>query len=181
MPQDGKHARRARPLTPQSLNELALAYVSRFATSQAKLSRYLKRKLAERGWEGEPLPDVAALVASLVGYGYVNDSAFAEIKARSLTRRGYGKRRVDAAVFEAGIAEGDREAADQLVAAERISSALRLAERRRWGPFASTIETDPAKRQKMMGAFLRAGHAPGLARRIIEMSPGDDPANLDDD
>jgi len=43
-------ARKARPLKPESLSEMALAYVSRFATSQAKLTRYLNRKLAERGW-----------------------------------------------------------------------------------------------------------------------------------
>ena len=181
MRQEAKNQRRARPLTPQSLNELALAYVSRFATSQAKLTRYLHRKIAERGWEAEVLPDVAALVASMVGYGYVDDSAFAEIKARSLTRRGYGKRRVDAAVYEAGIAEADREAADLIVDSQRVASALRLAERRRWGPYASEREQDPAKRQKMMGAFLRAGHAPGLARRIMDMAPGDDITIIDDE
>lgn len=172
--------RKARPLKAEALSELALAYVSRFATSQAKLTRYLNRKLAERGWEGEGLPDVERLVASMVGYGYVNDAAFAEIKARSLTRRGYGKRRVDAAIYEAGIAEPDRAAADEVVETTRTSAALRLAERRRWGPYAQTRETDPAKRQKMIGTFLRAGHDHRLARRILEMAPGDDPAMLEE-
>lgn len=173
--------RRPRPLTAQSLSELALSYVSRFATSQGKLARYLQRKLAERGWEGEASPDVAALVARMVGFGYIDDSAFAETKARSLTRRGYGKRRVDAAVRDAGIADADRAAADQVVDDTRIASALRLAERRRWGPYAQAREADPAKRQKMMGTFLRAGHAPGLARRIIDMAPGDDVTMLEED
>lgn len=163
------------------MSELALAYVSRFATTKAKLTRYLVRKLGERGWEGEGLPDVERLVASMVGYGYVNDAAFAEIKARSLTRRGYGKRRVDAAIYEAGVAEPDRGAADDIVEATRTSAALRLAERRRWGPYASEREHDPAKRQKMLGAFLRAGHDHRLARRILEMAPGEDVSLLDED
>lgn len=172
--------RKARPLRAESLSELALAYVSRFATSRAKLTRYLHRKLTERGWEGEGLPDVERLVASMVGYGYVNDAAFAEIKARSLTRRGYGKRRVDAAIYEAGIAEPDRTAADEVVEATRNSAALRLAERRRWGPYAQVRETDPAKRQKMMAVFLRAGHDHRLARRILDMAPGDDVSILEE-
>lgn len=173
--------RKARPLKAESLSELALAYVSRFATSRAKLTRYLRRKLAERGWEGDALPDVERLVETMVGYGYVNDAVFAEIKARSLTRRGYGKRRVDAAIYEAGIAGPDRAAADEVVDANRTSAALRLAERRRWGPYAQSREVDPAKRQKMIATFLRAGHDHGLARRILDMAPGDDPAALGDD
>ena len=172
--------RKARPLTAESLSELALAYVSRFATSRAKLTRYLTRKLAERGWEGEGPPDVERLVTSMVGYGYVNDAAFAEIKARSLTRRGYGKRRVDAAIYQAGIAEPDRIAADELVDTNRIMAALRLAERRRWGPYASEIEQDPAKRQKMLAAFLRAGHDHRLSRRVLDMAPGEDVSLLDE-
>ena len=47
----GPSARR-RPLDPARLEELALAYVARFATSAAKLERYLPRKLRERGWDG---------------------------------------------------------------------------------------------------------------------------------
>lgn len=172
--------RKARPLKAESLNELALAYVSRFATSRAKLTRYLRRKLAERGWDGEGLPDVNRLVENIASYGYVNDAAFAEIKARSLTRRGYGKRRVDAAIYEAGIAEADRTAADDLADASRVSAALRLAERRRWGPYAAERETDPSRMQKMMGTFLRAGHDHRLARRILDMDPGDDPTILEE-
>src|SRR5690606_22662366 len=46
-----KAARRApKPLDAARLDELALTYVARFATSAAKLERYLKRKLRERGW-----------------------------------------------------------------------------------------------------------------------------------
>jgi regulatory protein len=171
--------RRPRPLDAASLDELAIAYVGRFATTRQKLVRYLGRKLAERGWDGESLPDTAAIVGRLAGYGFIDDAAFAEMKARSLTRRGYGKRRVDAAVREAGVGDSDRAGADAISDAARVASALRLAERRRWGPYASEPVTDRAVTEKRIGAFIRAGHDARLARTILALAPGADTGHLE--
>src|SRR5690606_37160311 len=94
-PQVRDRVRRApRPLDGTRLEELALAYVARFATSAAKLERYLIRKLRERGWEGESPPDVAAIVSRHTELGYIDDDAYARSKAGGLLRRGYGPRRV---------------------------------------------------------------------------------------
>ncbi|MFM6853452.1 MAG: regulatory protein RecX [Sphingopyxis sp.] len=156
------------------MTDLAISYVGRFATSQQKLSRYLQRKITERGWDAPAPADVDAIVAAMVGYGYVNDAAYAEMQARSLSRRGYGRKRVDAAVRAAGIDEADSAAALGLSDAARMASALRLAQRRRWGPYAAQQEDDRAKREKMIGAFLRAGHDVATARAILAMEPGAD-------
>jgi regulatory protein len=98
-------ARLPRPLDSARLEELALAYVARFATSTGKLERYLARKLRERGWEGEDAPDVAAIVARLSELRYVDDRAFAAARSAGLLRRGYGPRRIGQVLGEAGIAE----------------------------------------------------------------------------
>ncbi len=171
--------RRARPLDPEKLDELAIAYVGRFATTRQKLARYLARKLAERGWDHATLPDCAAIVDRLASYGFIDDAAFAEAKARSLTRRGYGKRRVDAAVRDAGVAEPDRAGADSISTDARLASALRLAERRRWGPYATDGLTDPKLREKRIATFIRAGHDARLARAILAIEPGGDVGTLD--
>jgi regulatory protein len=161
-----------RPLGPETLNELALHYVARFATSRAKLAHYLARKLKERGWKGERAPDVEALVEKLAGLGFVDDRAFAEAKAGSLTRRGYGLRRVGAALSVAGIDEEDRAPALARAEAEQWSAALRFAERKRIGPFARQVmERD--QRQRALSAMIRAGHGFDLARRIVEAAPGE--------
>ena len=47
-----------RPIDGERLEQLALAYVARFAVSSAKLQGYLRRKLRERGWAGEGEPPV---------------------------------------------------------------------------------------------------------------------------
>ena len=61
-PSNGRKPRSSRPLDKARLEELALAYVARFATSAARLESYLARKLRERGWAGEHAADLPALV-----------------------------------------------------------------------------------------------------------------------
>jgi len=159
------------PLTAAKLDELALHYVGRFATSRAKLLSYLKRKLRERGWDGETEPDLEGLAGKLVRLGYIDDRAFAISKARSLTSRGYGERRVGQALAMAGIGEDDGSEARSLARSEAVESALRFARRRSIGPFARAAP-DPREREKALAAMIRAGHRFGLARVIVNLEPG---------
>jgi regulatory protein len=113
-------------------------------------------------------------VQRLVGQGFVDDRAFAEAKAGSLLRRGYGGRRVNAALSQAGIEEVDREGAAHAVESQAFTAALRFAERRRIGPYAAEpLERDD--RSKALAAMLRAGHGFDLSRRIVEAPPGEIP------
>src|SRR4051794_2294711 len=121
--------RAPRPLDEQSLSELALRYVSRFATSRAKLRAYLKRKVRERGWTGERPVEIEAIAERFADLGYVDDSAYALAKSRSLTGRGFGKRRVADALRAAGIEEPDGEAAREHADAQAVEAALRFAQR----------------------------------------------------
>ncbi len=162
------------PLTAAKLEEMALHYVGRFATSRAKLIAYLGRKLGERGWEGAGAPAVEELADRLVRLGYVDDRAFALSKARSLTGRGYGQRRVNQALTLAGIGEEDGVAARDLAEEEAVAAALRFARRRAIGPYADRTP-DQAQRERALAAMIRAGHRFPIARAIIDLKPGENP------
>lgn len=159
-----------RPLDAAKLEEMALAYVARFATSRAKLEAYLARKLRERGWDGQGEPPVAALAARMVAAGYVDDAAYARAKSGSLLRRGYGMRRIGQALAAAGIAEDLREdvAAGE---GERRRAALALARKRGFGPFARLsgdgAPLDRQQRERQVAAMLRAGHPLDTARELV--------------
>ena len=148
------------------LDELALAYVARFAVSAAKLDAYLRRKLRERGWEGETQPPVEALVERFVAAGYIDDAAYARSKTGSLLRRGYGMRRVAQSLGAAGIGEEARAAAPA-GQGERRQAALVLARKRRLGPFGPGA-ADRAAREKQIAAMLRAGHPLDSARELVD-------------
>ena len=162
------------PLTAAKLEEMALHYVGRFATSRAKLVAYLQRKLRERGWDGAAEPTVDELADRLVRLGYVDDRAFALSKARSLTGRGYGQRRVTQALALAGIGEEDGSEARGLAEEESVAAALRFARRRSFGPYAQSAP-DHAQRERALAAMIRAGHRFQVARAIIDLQPGESP------
>lgn len=176
MAQSWRVRRRSSPKPRPSLDEakleaLALQYVGRYATTRAKLRAYLKRKLAERGWEGERRAAIEPLVARLAELGFVDDRAFASARATSLGRRGYGGRRVDLALWAAGIDEEDGEEARRIAADGAWASAQVYARKRRLGPFA---EQPPgrAAREKALAAMVRAGHPFDIARRFVAARPG---------
>jgi regulatory protein len=171
-PKSRERAPRAlpKPLDSARLEELALAYVARFATSAAKLEGYLQRKLRERGWVGDGEnagePPVAGMVERLVAAGYIDDTAYARAKSGSLLRRGYGERRVTQALSAAGIA---KEVRTEVRASEGAArrAALALARKRRLGPFGAE-RPDRALREKQLAALLRAGHPMDSARILVD-------------
>lgn len=157
--------RRPPPLDRAALDALALRYVEKFATTRGKLVDYLSRKIRERGWDGPPA-DPVALAERMASYGYIDDRAFAEAKARSLARRGYGARRVSQALRAARV---DAEDAAPIVAEsadQALSSAVAFARRRRFGPFAAQ-PADERARERQLAAMLRAGHSFAIARQIM--------------
>jgi len=163
---------RARPLDESRLEELALAYVGRFATTRGKLSDYLARKLRERGWEGSGNPDTAAIADRLAGQGYIDDAGYALSRARSLSARGYGRRRVAQSLRSAGIAEDDGRDALQLAIAGTLDAAMKFAERRRIGPFAPSGAVDPRTRERWIAAMIRAGHEFEVAKELAKLPGG---------
>lgn len=169
-------ARRRRdlpPLNESKLNELALRYVGKYATTRAKLRTYLARKVRERGWDGPRNPDFEAIADRFAELGYIDDAAYAANKSRALTARGYGKRRLIQSLRIAGVDEEDGRAAREHADAEAVAAALRFAERRRIGPF-SAGPADMKTREKAIAAMARAGHPLSLARAIAALPPGAD-------
>lgn len=160
------------PLDAARLEDLALAYVARFATSAGRLHAYCARKLRERGHagaeQGAPAPDVEALVARFVAKGFVDDAGFARAKAGGLLRRGYGARRVGETLRADGIGEQLRAEVAPGEAGRR-EAVVACARRRRFGPFArgTPAAADPRAREKQLAALLRAGHDAGHARHVL--------------
>ncbi len=165
--------RMRRPLDETALRDLALSYVARFATSGAKLEAYLARKIRERGVAGvedgdggeDARLDVRGIVERLIELGYVDDAAYAKARSRDLMARGYGARRVDQALYAAGIDEEVRSDQSPSEAVARRAVIL-LARKRGFGPF-SRKEMDQKLREKQIAAMIRAGHDFTAARAIV--------------
>src|SRR5271166_265787 len=137
--------------TIDSLREAALAYLARYATTGAALSRFLDRRIGR--WEARSAnaaPDdaeairaraaelreaAAGLVGALAAAGAVDDAAFAEMRGARLARSGRSRNAVLAHLAQKGvqtdIARGTVPRDDET----ELNAALLAAQRRRMGPF----------------------------------------------
>ena len=153
-------------LDADSLGRLALRYVERYATTRAKLARYLDRKVRQRGWSGADSPPIMAIVEKMAGFGFVDDRQFASMRAAALTRRGYGNRRIDADLRSAGISDDDIADTVEEDAEAMHDAALLFARKKRIGPF-SEKQFDDAARRRAFAAMVRAGHPIEIIRQIL--------------
>lgn len=171
-----RHRRAPKPLDRTRLEELALAYVARFATTAVKLRTYLERKLRERGYEGDDAPDIPGLIERFVARGFVDDAIYGRAKANGLVARGYGAMRVETALRAAGLGEELRAGFRPDVAAQR-QAAMVLARKRGFGPYRlsqtpgdESPEASRKRREKQLAAMVRAGHDFDAARTVVEAS-----------
>lgn len=180
------------PPSRDELRAAALSYLARYASTQAALARVLDkridtwaRKAGSRYEIGEQdratvAAAVAAaktlareVVASMTQAGAVDDAAFAEMRANSLRRAGRSHRAVAAALAAKGV---DAETARDVLENEAIggqtaelTAAVRLARKRRIGPFRAGERPDPPGRMKELAILARAGFAQPVARRALDM------------
>jgi len=162
-------------ITASYLENAALHYLERFASSTANLRRVLMRKIDRSlaHWGGERAEAAAladALMVKLAGLGYLDDSAYAQAKTASLHRRGKGGRAIRAALAAKGV-EADV-AADAVAGVGDLAAAINLARRRRLGPFRPP-EARAAMRPRDLATLARAGFAYDVARQVVEAADAD--------
>lgn len=164
------------PPTRSKLHEAALAHLARYGTTQAGLIRVLDRRVerwARRAENAEP--DIIAgckravreVAQALVASGVIDDAAFAESRARSLTRAGRSQRAVAAHLGARGVAQDTvREALPHDPDME-LAACLAFTRRRRIGAFRRPEAESQDLRE--MGMLARAGFGHDVASRALGM------------
>jgi regulatory protein len=151
-----------------TLRAAALAHLSRFAATEAGLTRMLERRV--QNWarkSTEPPERVAAqaaqaracipdLVRRLAESGAVSDTIFAQTRARALARAGRSRRAIGAHLAVRGVSAAL--AADALPEdpSHDVVAALIHARRRRLGPWRKEAES-PERLRRELGSLARAG------------------------
>jgi len=165
--------------TETTLREAALRHLARYATTRSGLIAVLDRRIArwlrasdnpETAAETAPTARQAARIVAdkLVALGLINDAAFAENRARTLTRAGRSRRAVAAHLATRGISPETAQSALPNTPETERAAAIAHARRRRLGPF-RTIQTDPARLQKELATFARAGFSREIAMQTLHM------------
>ena len=158
------------------LENWALFYLERYASSAENLRRVLRRRVWRRiggagDTAGEAVGAADALIDALVvryrAAGLLDDAAYAAGRARQGLAQGRSLRRIAAGLAAKGVGAADAAAA---VAALRDSAAdpdlaagCGFARRRRLGPF----RIGPQQRERELAAFARAGFGRRTAEAIL--------------
>jgi regulatory protein len=165
------------PPDAASLHEAALAHLARYATTRTGLLRVLDRRILRwihAGGDEDAAQAARAaarqVVDRLVASGLLDDAAFAEARARALTRAGRSRRAVAAHLRARGVTEELTATALPEDAEAEFAAALAYARRRRIGPFRAG-EAEAKAAQKELAAMARAGFAQELARRALAEDP----------
>lgn len=171
------------PPDAASLHEAALAYLARYAATEALLRRVLDRRVDRwaRAMSGQTdAEDLAeqvaaakqaarAVVARLAAVGAVNDVTYAEGRARNLSRSGRSRNAVAADLAARGVDKTTAQAVLTEDPAGELAAALVLARKRRIGPFRQGDPPDMAGRRQELGVLARAGFQQDVARRALSM------------
>lgn len=178
----GRERREPRRVTPQYLENAALHYLERFASSAANLRRMLMRKVdlsvrAHGTDRAEAAGWVDALIERYRSSGLLDDAGYARMKAESLHRRGTSSRAIREKLASKGVTRDHVDQALDRVEEEvagdvDLAAALALARRRRLGPY-RLPEARAAHRDKDLAALGRAGFAYAIARRVVDAEDPD--------
>jgi regulatory protein len=165
------------------LEEWALAYLARYASSTANLRRVLMRRARRRlGAERDRVSAADALIEALVtryrDAQLVDDAAYATARTRRDLAQGHSLRRIAAGLAAKGV--GATEAAAAIGALREgaadpdLVAAVAFARRRRLGPF----RAQKRDQDRELAAFARAGFARHTAEVVLACADAEAAAAL---
>lgn len=166
--------------TIQQLKEAALAYLARYAASEAGVRRVLERRIETWCARHPALPSetkaeltraVDEVVAELARKALVDDAAYAQMKSASLRRGGRSGRSVRAKLLAQGVAMDVVRTASPDDPEADLVAALMTVRRRQLGRFRRGDDLDAARMRRDVAKLVRHGFSVSIAQRAVDMTP----------
>lgn len=170
-----------RRITPDYLHNAGLAYLQRFAASSGHFRAVMMRKI-DRSCRHHTDQDkdacakqLESLIERYVSAGLLDDAGYTRGAVTSLRRRGLSARAIQFKLTAKGVGSDMIADAVEEHGEDDLMAALRLARRKRIGPFRVKPDDHP---DKAMAAMARAGFGYDTARRALNMDPDEAQAIL---
>lgn len=180
-------------ITADYLHNAGLYYLQRFAASSSHFRRVMTRKIEKscRYHDGQDRDECLKLLDRLVARfeesGLLNDEGYSRGMVASLRRRGLSARAIHARLSAKGLSAAQIEQAlgdhgeDRSPDETDLIAALRLARRKRIGPWAPPRHEEPDIEKRAVGkaaapradkdlsTLARAGYSYDIAHRVMTM------------
>ena len=173
--ESNKKIKRVRKITKLRLKNIALYYLKRFESSAQNLRSVLMRRVNDYARtypeydKTEAIDWIEEIIADFEGYGYLNDERYAEIKIKNYLAAGKSLNYVKQKLQEKGIAKNVIGNLLEEAEYNPFEAALKLAKKKRIGPFRVEESTRKENRQKDMAALVRAGFDFDTVQKILTM------------
>jgi len=171
-----KRPRQPKRISRQYLENAALYYLQRYATSAENLRRVLSRKVKRscafhKLPEDEFYPMIEDLIKRYLSSGLLNDNSFAEARATTLRRQGKSRRAIEAKLTAKGLGKAHIAAALALAGDDsdaELTAAVAMAKKKKLGRFRVKPLKDSKDSQKEMAVLARAGFDYETARKALD-------------
>ncbi len=160
-------------ITKQRLKNIALYYLKRFESSVENLRQVLKRRTNDYAYQNpefnknEAYTWIEEILSDFQKLKYLDDNRYADIKIRSYLNAGKPARYIKIKLQQKGISEY---LIDDILSEQSFNPfemALKLAKKKKIGPYRKDEELRKANRQKDLATIVRAGFDYDVACEVI--------------
>ena len=163
-----------RKMTKMRIKNIGLYYLKRFESSVANLRSVLRRRVNDYAFhtpefvKQEGYDWIEEVLSDFQRVGYLNDARYSELKIKDYMAAGKSPRYIHGKLREKGI---DENLIEKLIAEQDFDpfeSALKLARKRRIGPFSASEKVRKERRSKDLAILVRAGFDYDVAVKVLE-------------
>jgi len=163
-------------ITKQRLKNIALYYLKRFESSVENLRQVLKRRTNDYAYQNpefnknEAYTWIEEILSDFQKLKYLDDNRYADIKIRSYLNAGKPARYIKIKLQQKGISEY---LIDDILSEQSFNPfemALKLAKKKKIGPYRKDEELRKANRQKDMAMLVRAGFDYDVVCEIMNLN-----------
>ena len=166
-------------ITKQRLKNIGLYYLKRFESSVDNLRQVLRRRVNDYAYQNpdfnisEAYGWIEELLQDFSGWKYLDDERYTEIKVRDYLNAGKPERYIKNKLKQKGIKEEQIDTILQTQEYDPKEMALKLARKKKIGPFREDEEKRNLNRQKDMGTLIRAGFDYETVCDVLSLTPED--------
>ena len=174
-----------RKVSAASIENAALYYLGRYATSSENLRQVLERRIMRAAKHHDTNIEACSqligdLIQRYLENGILNDETYAQTQAASMNRRGKSLCAIRLCLRQKALPIDVIDKAVKFLAKEigspDLAAAIAYARKRRLGPFRRKTST-PVILDKELAALARSGFSYSLALRIVEAKNVDELEN----
>ena len=170
-----KQIKAPKKITTTRLRNIALYYLKMFESSRANLRDVLRRRVNKYAYFDKSFDKnaayqyIEALLDDFEAHKYIDDARFAELKIRGYLAVGKSPRYVLGKMREKGV---DETLALRILEQEDYDpyeSAVKLAKKKKIGPFEADENKRRENRGKDLASLLRAGFDYDVAMKVLDI------------